>query len=61
MWNVKYDTNELIYKTEKDVQTWKPNLWLLKGKGGREGWTGGLGLAYAHPVHKIGSQEGPAV
>ena len=28
-WNLKYDTNELIYKTE----TWKTNSWLSKGKG----------------------------
>ena len=27
--------NELIYKTEKDLQTYKTNLWLLKGKGRR--------------------------
>ena len=33
MWNLKYDTNELIYKTETDSQTWKTNLWLPKGKG----------------------------
>ena len=26
MWNLKYDTNELIYKTETDSQTWKTNL-----------------------------------
>ena len=42
MWNLKNDTNELIYKTEIDPQTWKTNLWLSKGKGaGRdklEGW-----------------------
>ena len=35
MWNVKNDTNELIYKTETDSQTWKTNLWLPKGKGMR--------------------------
>ena len=33
MWNLKYDTNELIYKTETDSQTWKTKLWLPKGKG----------------------------
>ena len=33
----KNDTNELIYKTETDSQTSKTNLWLPKGKGGREG------------------------
>ena len=32
MWNLKYDTNELIYKTETDSQTQKTNLRLPKGK-----------------------------
>ena len=26
MWNLKNDANELIYKTEKDSQTYKTNL-----------------------------------
>ena len=49
MWNLKKkDTNELMCRTETDLQTLK-NLWLPKGTGGEgEGWTGGLGLAYAH-------------
>ena len=34
MWNLKNDTNELIYKTETDSQTSGINLWLPKGKGG---------------------------
>ena len=33
MWNLKKDTNELIYKTQIDPQTQKTNLWLPKGKG----------------------------
>ena len=37
MWNLKYDTNELIYETETDSQTQKTNLWLPKGKGSGEG------------------------
>ena len=37
MWELKYYTNELIYKTETDSQTQKTNLWLTKGKGGGEG------------------------
>ena len=32
---LKNDTNELIYKTEIDSQTWKTNLWLPTGKGER--------------------------
>ena len=35
--NEKKDTNELIYKTERDSQTLKTNLWLPKGKGGGQG------------------------
>ena len=32
----KWETNELIYKTETDSQTLKTNLWLPKGKCGGE-------------------------
>ena len=32
IWNLKYDTNELIYKSEIDSQTQKTNLWVPKGK-----------------------------
>ena len=32
MWNLKYDTDELIYRT--DIEN---NLWLPKGKGGEWG------------------------
>ena len=34
MWNLKYDTKELIYKIVIDSKTQKTNLWLLKKKGG---------------------------
>ena len=34
MWNLKSDTNELIYKIEIDTRSKKTNLWLPKGKGG---------------------------
>ena len=37
MWNLKYDTNEHIYKTETDSLTQRTNLWLPKGKGGGGG------------------------
>lgn len=51
MWNLKKkkkDTNEFICRRETDSQTLK-NLWLPKGTGtGWKGWTGGLGLTYAH-------------
>ena len=37
MWNLKNDTNELIYKKETDLKTEKTNLWLPKGI-----WVGGI-------------------
>ena len=36
MWNLKNDTNEFIYKTERDSETQKINLRLPKGKEGRD-------------------------
>ena len=40
MWNLKYDTNELIYKTQTDSQTQRINLWLARSRagGGRMAW-----------------------
>ena len=34
MWDVKYDTNKLIYETETDSQIQRSDLWLP----GRRGW-----------------------
>ena len=36
MWNLKYDTNELIYETETDSQIEDRDLWLPKGWRTRE-------------------------
>jgi len=46
---IKNDTNEFIYKIERDLQTLKTNVWLPKGKEavGKE-WVGSLGLGYAY-------------
>ena len=35
MWNLKYDTNELIYKAETDSQTQRADLWFPRGRGRR--------------------------
>ena len=43
----KKDTKELIFRTEIDLQTLKTNFGLPKRTGRREGWTEGLGWAYA--------------
>ena len=40
MWNLNYDTHELIYKLDKGSR--------LAVAGGREGWLGNLGLAGAN-------------
>ena len=32
MWNIKYDTNELIYKRESNTKTERTDLWLPKGR-----------------------------
>ena len=37
MWNLKYDTNEPIFKTETDSQTQRTDFWLQRG---RWGWRG---------------------
>ena len=41
MWNLKYGTNDPIYKTETNSQTYKIDLWLAKG---RESEWDGLGV-----------------
>ena len=46
MGDLKHDTNELIYET--DSQTERTDLWLPRGRGAGEGWTGNLGLADAN-------------
>ena len=47
MWNLKHDTNELIYETETDSQTQRTDMWLPRGRQDGEGWIGCLGLADA--------------
>ena len=43
--NLKKDTNELIYETERDSQTLKTNFMATKGERSRvEGSIGSLGL-----------------
>ena len=43
MWNLKYHTHELIYKTERDSDI-ETNSWLPEGKGKEEGYIRSLGL-----------------
>ena len=48
MWNLKYDTNELIYETETDSRTQRTDYWLPRERGLGEGWSGNLGLTDAN-------------
>ena len=48
MWNLKYNTNELIYKTETDSQTQRTDLWFPRGSAVGEGRTASLGLVDAN-------------
>ena len=45
MWNLKYDTNELICETETDSQTERTDLRVPRGRELGEGWNGRLRLA----------------
>ena len=45
MWNPKYGTNDLIYKTETLTEN---RIVIAKGKGEGVGWTGSLGLVDAN-------------
>ena len=45
MWNLKYSTNEQIYETETDSQTYRTDSQLPRVRRLEEGRTGRLGLA----------------
>ena len=47
MWNLQYDTDELIYKAEIDSQTQRSDL-LPRGGWEEEGWPESLGLVDAN-------------
>ena len=59
MWNLKYGTNEPVYKTETDAQTQRTDLWLPRGTGEGVGWTGSLGLVDANYYIQNVSNEAP--
>ena len=62
MWNLKYGTNEPIYKTETDSQTQRTDLWLVRGGGTGVGWIGSLGLEVMETItFKMDKKLNPAV
>ena len=50
MWNLKYGTNEPIYKIETDSWTWRTDLWLPSGRGG-SGKDGEFGVNRCKLLH----------
>ena len=57
MWNLKYNTNEPIYKTETDSQIQRTDLWLPRKRGGLEVWDQQMqSIRY-----KMDEEEGPTV
>ena len=58
---VESGTNELIYKTERDSQTWSTDLWFPSGRRLGVGWIGSLGLAGASWNLKNGQTRSYAI
>ena len=50
MWNLKYGTNELIYRTETASQTCRTDLWLPRGRG-RQWMDGEFGVGRCKLLH----------
>ena len=59
-WNPKYDTKELIYKTETDTQTQRTDLWLPRGRRQR-GEPGVWDLQKQTIIYRMDKQKGPTV
>ena len=54
MWNLDYDTDELIYETVTDSQTQRTDLWLPRGRKVSNGW----GEQMQTITNRIGKQQG---
>ena len=56
MWNLKYDTNELMYGRETDSETQRADWWWprRRGSGGGKAWESGISrckLVYIGWIH----------
>ena len=51
MWNLKYDTDKLIYETETDSQIQKTDLWLPRRRGTRGGMDWEFGVSRCKLVY----------
>ena len=61
-WNLKYDTNDHIYKKKEDSQRQRTDLWLTKGREDGKGkdW-GGWDQQMQTITHRMDKQQGPTV
>ena len=63
MWNLKYDTNEHINKTDSETQ--RTDLWLPRWGQGSGGWVrDGLGVQGQQMqtiIYRMDKQQGPTV
>ena len=60
MWNLKYGTNEHIYRTETDSQAWRTDLWLPRGgEGGRSGSDWEFGVSRCKQLYMKGVNHSP--
>ena len=50
MWNLKYDTSELIYETDRNTDI-ENRLWLPRGRRARKGRSGSFGLSRCKLVY----------
>ena len=48
MWNLKYGTNEPVYRTDTGSLTWRTDVWLPKGWKEKARWMRSLGLENAN-------------
>ena len=60
MWNLKYDTNELIYETEIDSHT-ENRLVVAKEKGGGRRMPREFRVSRCKLSHRKDKQQGPTV
>ena len=60
MWNLKYDTNELIYKIETDSDI-ENKFMVTKGEGGRKNKLGIWGYHIQTTVYKTDKKQGPTI
>ena len=62
VWNLKYSTNEPIYKTKADLQPQTTDLWLPSRERVGEGWSGSLGLANVNNyIYRMDKQQSRSV